>query len=387
MEFDFTDEQVELRDGLARMLERSFPASRARASIDDPMVTQAICREIGELGIMGALVPESHGGLGLALADAVLMLEELGRHLVPALVAETLVMSRVLAIHANAEQKQAWLGKLAAGELTIAAACVEPGRAIDDIALSATAKGDGWVLNGHKAIVPHAELADCLLVAARRPDSPGVLLFLVARHTPGITMQRQACIDPMTPLFGVEFSDVTVEGKARLEDSNGTAFRDLLALGAFAACAQAVGCAGKAMEIAIDYARTRRQFEKPIGSFQAIKHQAANMLMDVETSRSAVYNAAAALDRNEGAMAVAMAKTYTPDATRRICNAALQMHGGMGFTWDCDVHLYLRRAKYHEYTYGTANRHREWLAQRLALDAGCTVPQANVKGQMHAHHG
>jgi alkylation response protein AidB-like acyl-CoA dehydrogenase len=318
----------------------------------------------------------------------VLMLEELGRHLVPALVAETLMASLLLKTHANAEQQQAWLGKLAGGDLTIAAACLEPGHALDEIALSAKPNGDGWVLEGQKALVPHAELADCLLVAARSPASPDALLFLVPRDSPGITLRRQPCIDPMTPLFGIEFSEVAVEGHAKLDDSGGAAFRQLITLGAFAACAQGVGCAGRAMETAIDYARTRRQFDRPIGSFQAIKHQAANMLMDVETSRSAIYNAAMALSRSEeeGRMAVAMAKSYTPEATRRTCNAALQMHGGMGFTWDCDVHLYLRRAKYHEYTYGTTNRHREWLARHLASESGAPR-ELEEKGRMHAHHG
>jgi alkylation response protein AidB-like acyl-CoA dehydrogenase len=243
------------------------------------------------------------------------------------------------------------------------------------ITLEAKAAGGRHTLAGTKLFVPDAHTADAIVVAARsgsgKSPEAGVSLFLVPRGTPGLEVKLLPTMDQTRKLCEVTLAGVTLGADALLgEAGQGWApLARVLDCASVALCAEMCGGAQKVLDMTVEYAKIRQAFGKPIGSYQGVKHKAADMLVEVENSKSITYYAAWAMDERspEGPLAVSMAKAYVSDAYRRVSAAGIQLHGGIGFTWEHDLHLYFKRAKGSEFTFGDATYHRERVAQLVNL--------------------
>ena len=243
------------------------------------------------------------------------------------------------------------------------------------ITLPATAKSGGYALNGTKLFVQDAHTADALVVAARtatgQSAEAGISLFLVPKSSAGLTVTLLPTMDQTRKLCEVTFKDVAV-GSDALMGQAGSGWAPLARVidrATVGLCAEMCGGAQKVLDMTVEYAKIRQAFGRPIGSYQGVKHKAADMLVDVENSKSITYYAAWAMDEGvtEGPLAVSMAKAYVSDAYRRVSGAGIQLHGGIGFTWEHDLHLYFKRAKGSEFTFGDATWHRERVAQLVNL--------------------
>ncbi|SDR64380.1 Acyl-CoA dehydrogenase [Rhizobiales bacterium GAS113] len=372
MDFDFSEEQYLFRDTLRKLLGGVGDLAKARSLLEGDGVDGKLWSELTALGAFGVLVPEEHSGLGLTFVDLALMAEEFGRALVPSPVAETIAATDVIVRHATPEQKARLLPKIAAGELKLVPATLEPDAGFDpgDIRTAALPSGNAWRLSGRKMLVPHAATADVMLVAARFGGEGQLGIALLEPGREGVSLRSQPSLDPCGRYCEVTFDAVPIIREdilgggpspvalARLLDANGAL-----------AATQMTGIASKVLDDAVSYASHRTQFGRPIGSFQAIKHRCADMAVAVDASRSAAYYASwtMAEDSSDRAKAVSMAKSFCGDSSRFVCNEGIQIHGGIGFTWDLGLHFYLRRAKVLEYSYGDAAYHRERvLAETLA---------------------
>lgn len=364
MNFEFSSDQYMLRDSVRRYLSDAWGPRKVREAQQrySPELWRGLC----ELGLQTLLVPEAYGGAGLSMVDAALVLEEFGRSLVPAPMPDTLLASHVIERCGSEAQRKQLLPQIVAGEGRFALAHVEPGmgHSAEEVQLLARCHDGAWTLEGKKMLVPGAEVATHFLVSAR--DEAGtVRLFVCAASSSSVAVQANRAIDQDALLCEVEFRLTKAEP---LGDSDGAqTLAYLLDCAAFSSAIQMAGISGAALEMAVDYAKQRVQFDKPIGAFQAIKHKCADMLVALEGARSASYYAAWSLGEQERELAVSMAKSATGDACRLICNDALQIHGGVGFTWEFNIHLYLKRGKLFEYAFGDAAFHRERIAS-LVLD-------------------
>jgi alkylation response protein AidB-like acyl-CoA dehydrogenase len=271
----------------------------------------------------------------------------------------------------SAAQRKAWLPKLAAGEAVATLAFLEAGDRLDAEGVRAKARRSrgAYRLAGTKMFVGDALAADVLVVAARSAGrgEDGISLFLVPRETPGLDIQTLESLDLTRRTAQVELQDVEVPASALL-GTEGRGWRTLarvLDAAAVILAADALGGSQKALEMAVEYSKVREQFGRPIGSFQAVKHMAAEMVSEIEPARSLVWYAAYAFDElpREAAKAASMAKARLSDVYSRVTNLAVQIHGGIGFTWEHDMHLWFKRAKWNEYAFGDATYHRERLAK------------------------
>ena len=364
MNFDFSSEQYMFQDSVRGFLAEAWSPARLRSLMGGTGLDEDLWRGLTELGLQAIMVPEEHGGLGLGLVDLALVLEECGRALVPGPALETAISAEVIARFGTEDQKASLLPRLAEGGLRIVPALTEAegGLDVSEIGTEAVAGGNGWRLSGRKIMVPYGHLADRLLVSARFGEAGAVGLVLIEPDRAGVTLRPHELLDPASRASEATFENVAVEDGDILGGSPSAASVARLAnASATVAAAQMTGTAGKVLDLAVEYAGQRVQFGRPIGSFQAIKHRCADMMVMLETSRTSAYYAAWALanDAPDVDKAVSMAKAYCGDAARFICNEGLQIHGGIGFTWELDLHLYLRRAKALEYAYGDAAAHRE----------------------------
>ncbi|ETX03513.1 MAG: hypothetical protein ETSY2_33235, partial [Candidatus Entotheonella gemina] len=271
-----------------------------------------------------------------------------------------------------------YLPKIADGSLIATLAMTEPSGRFDAEGIGevrALPSDDGFQISGTKLFITDAHVSDLLVVAARTKDagdkSFGVTLFLVDRNTAGITVNLLETMDQTRKQCEVVFDRVNVSRDRVLGqvDMGWPVLQKVLNLGCAALCAEMVGGAQRVLDISVDYAKERVQFGRPIGSFQAIKHKCAEMMLQVESAKSAAYYAAWAVDEDvpEAPLAVSMAKAYCSDAYRHTAGEGIQVHGGIGFTWEHDMHLYFKRAKYTEFTFGDATYHRELVAQEINL--------------------
>ena len=369
MNFDFTEDQYLLRDSVRGFLSDNWGTGRLRAARAhfDPNLWQGLCA----LGLQTLLVPEAQGGAGLGMVDAVLSFEEFGRSLVPGPLVDTILISEIIARFGTSAQRAKRLPEIATGVARLAFAHAEAGtgHGPDAVAVTATPDAGGWRLRGRKILVPAAEAATTLAVSARLPDGRSAL-FLCNLPSPGVNLARNVSMDPDSMSCRVEFDGAPAELLG--ENAPDAALKRLLETSAVAASAQMIGIAGAALDMAVAYARQRTQFDHPIGSFQAIKHKCADMLVATETARSAAYYAAWAVAEDDQSLplAVSVAKAACGDACRLVCNDCLQIHGGVGFTWEFDVHLYLKRGKLLEYSFGDARWHRERIASLVIPPAG-----------------
>jgi alkylation response protein AidB-like acyl-CoA dehydrogenase len=369
--FAFSEEQEELRKSVRRFLEDKSPETEVRRLMEttegyDPAVWSQMAQQ---LGLQGLAIPEEFGGSGFTYVELIVVLEEMGRALLCAPYFSTVALAaNTLLSSGDDSAKKEYLPGIASGETIATLAITEPAGKWDEagITLAATGSGDSWTLNGTKSFVIDGHTAGLILVAARTPA--GVSLFAVPGDAPGLTRTPLATMDQTRKQAKLEFAGTP----ARLVGTDGSGWATLsktLDLAAVALAAEQVGGGQKVLEMSVEYAKVRVQFGRPIGSFQAIKHKCADMLLEVESAKSAAYYAgwAAAEDSDELPVVASLAKAYCSDAYFHAAAENIQIHGGIGFTWEHPAHLYFKRAKSSELYLGDPTYHRELLAQRIGL--------------------
>ncbi len=373
MNFDLGDDQRLLKDTARTFLERECASAKLRALLDDPRgYGDELWSKIVELGWPALAVPEAYGGVGLGFLDLAVVLEETGRSLLPGPFFSTAVLTGLTLADGGSEaQKQRWLPEIAAGRAVGAAAVWEEGGAWAPASIEAKARKtkSGFALSGRKCAVLDAHVADFLLVAAKLGSS--VALFVVERDAKGLAIEPMKTVDGTRRVANVTLTGVKVSDDALVggHPDGWPLISRMLDRAAAGMAAEMVGGAGKTLEMSVDYAKIRVQFGRPIGSFQAVKHKCADMMLLVESARSAAYYAAWAIDNGaaDASIVASIAKAYASEAFRKCAGDAIQVHGGIGFTWEHDLHLYFKRAKLGEMLFGDPVFHRErLLAQVLA---------------------
>jgi alkylation response protein AidB-like acyl-CoA dehydrogenase len=375
MDFGFSQEQEMLRATARKFFENECPSTFVRARMAEPAgVTDDFWKKLGEQGWLGLVYPEEYGGTGLGFVDLTVLMEEMGRAVMPGPFFATLLGGLAILEAGSADQKKDWLGKIADGQAKATLAWTEPSARWDAPGVTTTARsvGGGWTLTGTKLFVPDAHLADVLVVVARTSEGPrpedGVSLFLLERGARGLTTTLLPTMDQTRKLCEVKLDD-TPAALLGAKDGGWAPLERVIQGATVALVAEMCGGAQKVLDMTTEYAKIRIAFGKPIGSYQGVKHRAADMLVDVENAKSLTYYAAWAVDERvpEAALACSMAKAYASDAYRKVAGAGIQLHGGIGFTWEHDLHLYFKRAKSSEFTFGDATYHREKVAQLIHL--------------------
>jgi len=379
MDIKLNEDQIEIARQARRFCENESPMDFVRAMFENERgFTDDFWIKVVEMGWPALRIPEAFDGLDMELLDLAVVLEEMGRAVVPGPFFSTVLLASEPIIETGSKsQKERYLSGIATGEIRGTLALHEPDGGADPehIQMKAKANGDGFVLNGTKLFVPDAHVADLLVCAARTEagDDPvrGVTLFLVDLQTAGISCSLMPTMDGTRKLCEVVFRDVSVGSEGILGEvhKGWESLRRVLQRAQVGLCAECVGGAQRAMEIATEYAKVRIQFDQPIGGFQAIKHRCAQMFVEAESARSILYYAAWAQDHGEpqeAALAASVAKAYCSEVYRNTSASALQVLGGTGFSWEHDIHLYLKRAKANEVALGDPIYHREQVARLIA---------------------
>lgn len=379
MDFRFTEEQEELRDLARRFLEEHSGPEAIRSAMATelgylPETWDRIARELGWPSIH---IPEAYGGLGLSQVDLMVLLEASGEFLLCAPFFSTVALGANALLELGSEsQKAAHLPALAEGSVTATLAFAERAGRWDTDGIEATARreGDGFVLNGEKCWVVDGHSADLLIVAARTPGSrgdDGLSAFVVAGDAADLERKALPTMDQTRRLAEIRLENVRVGADACLGEAEGAGpgLRRTLDLAAIALAAEQVGGAQRCLEMAVAYAKEREQFGRPIGSFQAIKHKCADMMVAVESARSAlVYAACIAVDGSDDLpINASLAKAWCSEAYFQVAAENIQIHGGVGITWEYDPHLYFKRARASESWLGDPSFHRERVARALGL--------------------
>lgn len=368
MNFGFSDEQDLLRAEARKFLDESCPLDEVRNISEDaegPGYSPKLWAQIAELGWVGLTIPETHGGAGLGWVDWVVVLEEVGRSLFPSPLISTTLAAHAIAQFGNEPQRENWLPRLADGSAIGTLAILEAGQVPgpDGIALEATQEGADLVLRGEKVSVSDVAAADVFVVAYRSGDSAG--LALVERGAAGLAIEAQSGIDLTKRVGRLSLDGVRVAQGDVLGAADSAAIGALLDAGALAVTAESIGAAEAALELTTSYAKDRIQFGKPIAQFQGVKHPLAEMYVDIESFKSLVYYAAWCIDEGheDAPIAAARAKAYASDTFPKIGIDAVGLHGGIGYTWEYDAHLFLKRAKWMRPAFGDAAWHYERVAQ------------------------
>ena len=369
MSMTFTEEQDEFRTSVRRFLEQRSSSADVRRLMEtdegyDPAVWQQMA---GQLGLQGLALPEEYGGSGYGFIEQIAVLEEMGRALLCAPYFSSVVLAGTAVMQSGDDAaKTDLLPGIADGSAIATLAWVENPAEWGTGSLSTTAKrsGDGYAIDGTKTLVLDGHTASLIFVVARAGGGPS--LFAVDASASGLTRRKLETLDMTRKVAALEFAATP----ARLISDEGAAAGILdrtLRLAAVALAAEQVGAAQKCLDMSVEYAKLRVQFGRPIGSFQAIKHKCADMLLEVESARSAAYYAAwaAADGSDELSLLASLAKAYCSDAFANAATENIQIHGGIGFTWEHDAHLYYRRAKSTEQFLGSPSEHRDLPARRL----------------------
>jgi alkylation response protein AidB-like acyl-CoA dehydrogenase len=379
MDIGFTEEQELLRETARKFLDGECDSRFVRARMAEPAaMTDEFWQKLAAQGWLGIVYPEAYGGSGLGLVDLVVLMEEMGRRVMPGPFLSTVLLGGVAIAEAGTPaQRREWLPGIVAGEKKAALAWTEPQLRWDaaGIALAARETPGGFTLSGSKLFVGDAHLADILVVVARTRDGStmedGVSLFLVPRGTSGMTVATMPTIDETRKLCEVRLDNVALPAAALLGEKHAgwATLARVAARATVALCAEMCGGAQQVLDMTVDYAKLRIAFGKPIGSYQGVKHQAADMLVALENAKSLTYYAAWALDEGEAEapLAVAMAKAAASDMARKVAGAGIQLHGGIGMTWEHDLQLYFKRAKAAEVMFGDAAWHRERVARLMEI--------------------
>jgi len=376
MDFAFSEEQEMLRQAARDFLTKECGSTVVRRLMESPdAYDPALWKKLADLGWTALGIPEQWGGVGTFL-DLVVVFEEAGRALLPGPFFATMGLAVPALLEAGTEaQKREVLSAIAQGSARATLAFTEPSGRWDaaGITLPATSAGGGWRLDGVKTFVADADQADFIVVPARTrgEGEAGVSLFLVRGRPKGMTVKQMKTLDMTRRWCEVRFDGVELGADSLMgsQDQAWPALKRALEWATAALCAEMMGGAQKVLETSTDYAKTRQQFGKPIGIYQAVSHKLADMLVLSESGRSATYYAAWTVDADapDRTLASSMAKAYVSDAYRKVAGDGIQVHGGIGFTWESDMHLYFKRAKSAEVTLGDATYHRELVAQALDL--------------------
>ena len=370
MHFGLSETQQTIKKSAKEFFSAECPMPEVRRLMEtEHAMDDALWKKFAEQGWTGIIFPESYDGFGLGIFEMAIALEEMGRALVPGpFISTVLLAGTVLERAGSEEQKQKYLGAICRGEAKSTVALLERSGSwnLDSIMVRAKRQDDGsYTISGDKLFVTDAGIADFLLVAVRIEDA--VALLVVPSDAPGLTKTLMPGVDLTRRLYQVSFNKVNVPAANLL--ARGPKAREALEAALDVACvgltAEMVGGMQRLLDITVEYAKTRKQFGKPIGTFQAVQHQCADMLFLLEGARSSAYYAAWMLSENDpGAKAaVSVAKAYASEGYRDAGNKSIQVQGGMGFTWENDAHLFYRRAKASELAFGDATFHRERLAQ------------------------
>ncbi len=365
-----------LRASARSLLEKECPSAVVRRLMDDERgYDPKLWKQMAELGWTGLVLPEEFGGGGLTYVDLIVVLEEMGRVLLPSPFIWTVMFAEALKRAGSPARKKELLPKIASGDLVATLAYMEPsGRwDADGITMRAEPEGGGFRLEGRKLYVPDAHVAGQFLVAARTGGAGegGITLFVVDAKHKSVAVTPLKTMDQTRKLSEVTFTGVHAEPDAVVGRVNEgwPLLSQVLDRAKVMLAAEMMGAAQKVLETATEYAKIRVQFGRPIGSFQAVQHKCANMLLDVESAKSVIYYASWAVTNEvpEAPLAAATAKAAASDAFRRTASEGIQVHGGIGFTWEHDMHLYFKRAKSSEVIFGDASFNRAQMANLLGL--------------------
>jgi alkylation response protein AidB-like acyl-CoA dehydrogenase len=374
--FAFSEEQEELRRTIRQFLESKSPSTEVRRLMEttegyDPAVWSQMAEQ---LGLQSLHIPEEFGGQGFSMVELAIVLEEMGRVLLCSPYFATVVLATNAILNAGSDaDKQALLPGIASGETIATLAFTEPSGkwGTAGITMEATQNGDSWTLDGTKSFVIDGHNANLIVVAARvagTTGDDGIAFFTVAGDAAGLTRTALSTMDQTRKQAKLEFSGVAATPLGT-PGQGAAAFEKTMQQAAILLSNEMVGGAQFVLDQSVEYAKVRVQFGRPIGSFQAIKHKCADMLLEVESGKSAAYYAAwaAAEDNDEVPVVAPLAKAYLSDAYFHCAAENIQIHGGIGFTWEHDAHLYFKRAKSSEIFLGDATFHRELLAQRIGI--------------------
>ncbi len=367
MQFGLSESQEFLKDSARKFFAGECPSAEMRRLMEaETAYDAALWSKLTDQGYTGIIYAEEYDGVGLGKVELMLLMEEAGRALLPGPFFSTVVLAgSVLDAVGTPTHKKKYLAPICRGEVRATVAILETNASwnLRDVQLSAV----NGKLTGEKLFVSDAGVADSILVVARN----GV--FIVDAKAKGLKISPMLGMDLTRKLYVVEFKDTTAELLGPT-----TNLPRALDIASAALAAELVGGMQRTLDLTVEYAKTRKQFGKPIGMFQAVQHQCADMYLETESSRSAVYYAGWALEENapDASTAVSIAKMYATDAARTVGNRGIQIHGGMGFTWENDLHLYYRRAKASENAFGDATFHRERIASLVIDGPGVTAKSA-----------
>jgi alkylation response protein AidB-like acyl-CoA dehydrogenase len=372
MQFGLSESQQILKHTAQKFFAGECPPAEVRRQMETPTAYDAeLWAKMAGQGFTGIISPEDCGGMGLGKVELILLMEEAGFAMLPGPFFSTVALAgAVIDAVASPELKKKYLSRIAGGDARSTVAMVEANGSWDPAELQMSAAGGK--LTGTKLFVTDAAVADFIVVVTEN----GV--FAVAAKAPGMHIEPMNGMDLTRKIYSIEFSDTPAERLGNLDNLD-----KAFSLAAAALAAEMVGGMQRTLDITVAYAKTRKQFGKPIGIYQAVQHQCADMYVETESSRSAAYYAAWALEENapDAAVAVAIAKMYASDAARSVGNRGIQVHGGMGFTWENDLHLYYRRAKASETMLGDASFHRERIA-RLVIDGAAPISEKESKPEL-----
>ncbi|HEV2726712.1 MAG TPA: acyl-CoA dehydrogenase family protein [Solirubrobacterales bacterium] len=367
MYFDLTDEQRAIKSTAHDFLASRFKSERIREIAESESgFDESGWKEMAELGWAGLALPEEWGGQGLGIVELAVLFEEMGYALAPSPLLSNTVAGLALAAAGSDEQRERWLRPLAEGELRGTPALFDAGMPVEPgkFSMAAEPDGDGVVLNGEKTLVLDAASADFFLVAT----SDG-RRHVVEKGAEGVTVVPEESIDLTRRVSSVRLDGVRVAPEASLP-GGAMDYLPVFLRACVALAAESTGIAQRSLEMSVAYAKDRQQFGRPIGAYQAVSHRCAQMLLETENSRSAVYGAAWAADAEPESLPLAacMAKAYASDAGWRVPDAAIQVHGGIGFTWEHDLHFFLKRGRGNAAMFGDAKWHRERVAEAVLAD-------------------
>ncbi|MFF7547232.1 acyl-CoA dehydrogenase family protein [Streptomyces canus] len=372
MDFAFSEEQEQLGRTVRAFLTHTSPETETRRLMETPEgFDRALWRRMGtELGLQGLAVPEEYGGAGCGPVEVGVVMEEMGRALLCAPFLSSAVLATTTLLRcADEEARKRLLPGLASGELVGTLALTEDSARWDaaGVRLNARESNGRWLLTGHKMFVLDGATADVVLTVARTGDGIGV--FWVDGDASGLTREPLPTMDPTRRQARLDYRDVTAT-RLRTHGDGWDLVSEVLDRAAVALAAEQVGVASRALDMAVEYAKVRRQFGRPIGSFQAVKHLLADVLLEVESARAAAHYALLASENEDPELpAVAsLAKAFCSDAGVQATEENIQVHGGIGFTWEHPAHLYLKRAKTSQLLFGDPAYHRELLARRIGMD-------------------
>jgi len=369
MDFDFSEEQYMMRDSALGLFNRIADLSVVRQIYENPgEIAHRLAPELATQGMLAGAIPETHGGSGLSLLDFALVFEAAGRTLLPYPLAETFVAGDVLARYGSDGIKTEYLPQIAAGKRVVTVAWGGPAGRWDASGVQMTGRGGTWRLYGRRTFVPFGREADLVLVPVERTDveADPAALVVVDPKAAGVTVTPLQSLDGSYPLAALAFDGYTVEREA-IAATGGQAWQTALNVGRVLAACEMLGTAEEVFQKAVDYIKIREQFGQPVGRFQALKHIAADDYMLLESARVAVRYACwvTSEGQEEAPLYVALAKAYTADMAKRVTGDAIQLHGGIGFTWDSDVHFFFKRAWRLASQLGTAAALREGMARTV----------------------